>query len=198
MRRYIALTAALLMLTACGGKNEQPAQGQANAEVSPEITSAEVTTDEFPEDVKPDLSDLRTYCVSLDAARNALLTDYKDKIPEKLKNTFDQNSKVLDDYMDKAGTKLTDDEVRKMFSEMEGLETFFCETMAEEVGAGDSISEIAKAATNGADYYFEKVSAENNTEETTEDTSEETSGETTTADAETTTKASEETTKKAK
>ena len=163
MKRYIAITAALLALCGCG-KTEEAPETAASA-----VTEAqtEMTTETAPVSVKPDTADVRTYCVSLDAARNAILADYKDKIPEKLLSAFDANSSVLDEYMNKAAHDLTPEEAEQMFSELKKLEVFFCDTMAKEVGAGKKIEEISKAATHGADYYFEKI-----IEEASEETSE--------------------------
>ena len=163
MKRYIAITAALLALCGCGKTEEAPGNA------APAVTEAqtEMTTETAPVSVKPDTADVRTYCVSLDAARNAILADYKDKIPEKLLSAFDANSSVLDEYMNKAAHDLTPEEAEQMFSELKKLEVFFCDTMAKEVGAGKKIEEISKAATHGADYYFEKI-----IEEASEETSE--------------------------
>ena len=91
MRRYIALTAVVLAFTGCG-KTEQVEQP---TQTEPTQVQTEITTEDVPVQVKPDVADIRTYCVSLDAARNAILADYKDKIPEKLRTTFDANSDVL-------------------------------------------------------------------------------------------------------
>lgn len=164
MRRYIVLAAALLALTGCGKDTQEPAP---TAQVNTEAVT-EITTEEIPAEVKPDAADIRTYCVSLDAARNEIITNYKDKIPEKLKETFDANSAVLDEYMDKAAGELTDADAEKLFSALKNLEIFFCQTMAEEIGAGDKIQEVAVSATKGADYYFEKASEEDSEETTAE------------------------------
>ena len=174
MRRYIFIAAALLAFTGCG-KQEEPAPPEAPKPVAVTVESAtEETTQDIPAVFKPDISDVRTYCVSLDAARNELLANYKDKIPEKLLSTFDANSGVLDECIEKAAGDLSADEAEKLFNEMKKLEVFFCETMAKETGAGKEIQKVAKLATKGADYYFEKI-REQQSESTTE--SETSSGE---------------------
>ncbi|MBR6399911.1 MAG: hypothetical protein IKS17_01630 [Firmicutes bacterium] len=172
MRRYIALTAVVLAFTGCG-KTEQVEQP---TQTEPTQVQTEITTEDVPVQVKPDVADIRTYCVSLDAARNAILADYKDKIPEKLRTTFDANSDVLNEYMQKAAGDLTQEETEKIFGELKKLEVFFCDTMAKEVGAGKKIEEISKAATHGADYYFEKI-VEEESEQTTQEESTEISSE---------------------
>lgn len=170
MRRYIFIAAAVLALTGCGKDTPEPSVDTGAKTVTVAEVSTEITTDTVPEVFKPDTADVRTYCVSLDAARNELLANYKDKIPEKLASTFDANSGVLDDCIEKAAKDLTPAEAEKLFNEMKKLEVFFCETMAKEVGAGKEIQKIAKLATKGADYYFEKI-REQQSEVSTEDVS---------------------------
>ena len=165
MRRYIFIAAALLALTGCGKNNEEPETEITMAAVVE--TQTEGTTEDIPEVFKPDTADVRTYCVSLDAARNEIIANYKDKIPEKLSSTFDANSDVLDECINKAAGDLSPEEAEQLFNEMKKLEIFFCDTMAKEVGAGKEIQKVAKLATKGADYYFEKI-REQQSESTTE------------------------------
>ena len=165
MKRYIFMAAVMLAFTGCGKKAEETVSTEIPTAVVE--TPTEITTDDIPVIFKPDTSDVRTYCVSLDAARNELLANYKDKIPEKFKNTFDANSSVLDECINKAADDLSEDEAEQLFNEMKKLEVFFCETMANEVGADKEIQKVAKLATKGADYYFEKI-REQQTETTTE------------------------------
>lgn len=182
MRRYIALTAVILAMTGCGAKESEkpePAAPAVSAEVSTEIESE--TASETPDGVKIDVAAARSYCVSVDAARTALITDYKDKIPEKLQAAFDANSDVLDECMEQAAGNISDEEAEKIFNKLTKLEVFFCSEIAEEVGAGDKIQEVALAATKGADYYFEKT-AETSTEDASETESETETEETTKSD----------------
>ncbi len=166
MRRYIFIAAAVLALTGCGKNSSVEETTQSPVPTVAEIPT-EVTTEDIPAVFKPDTADVRTYCVSLDAARNELLTNYKEKIPEKLLSTFDANSGVLDECIEKAAKDLSEDEAEQLFNEMKKLEVFFCDTMAKEVGAGKEIQKVAKLATKGADYYFEKI-REQQSESTTE------------------------------
>ena len=173
MKRYIALAAAtLLVMSGCGKKDQEPSAPVTEAQPVAEISTEDTTESDIPESVKITTADVRTYCVSIDAARNAYINKYNDKIPEKLRPTFDANSDVLDDYMDKAAKDLTDEEIEQLFNNLKNLETFFCVTMAEEMKLGDEIEQVALAATKGADYYFEKVSEEA-AEETSEDETDE-------------------------
>ena len=171
MRRYIFIAAALLAFTGCGKDSNPEETTQAPLPTVAE-SSTEITTEDIPAVFKPDTADVRTYCVSLDAARNELLANYKDKIPEKLKSTFDANSGVLDECIEKAAKDLSPEEAEQLFNEMKKLEVFFCDTMAKEVGAGKEIQKVAKLATKGADYYFEKI-REQQSEETSESVTDE-------------------------
>ncbi|MBQ9519762.1 MAG: hypothetical protein IJR59_07705 [Firmicutes bacterium] len=171
MRRYIFIAAALLAFTGCG-KDSNPEETTPAPLPTVAESSTEITTEDIPAVFKPDTADVRTYCVSLDAARNELLANYKDKIPEKLKSTFDANSGVLDECIEKAAKDLSPEEAEQLFNEMKKLEVFFCDTMAKEVGAGKEIQKVAKLATKGADYYFEKI-REQQSEETSESVTDE-------------------------
>ncbi len=173
MKRYIILFAVLAAMTGCGSDNEEPQPTVQTVEYT-EATSETVSEEPIPDEVKPDISDVRVYCVKLDAARNEIISAYKDKIPEKLATTFYANSDALDEYMDKAAKDLSADESEKIFNSLKNLEIFFCDTMAKEIGAGDKIQKVAIAATKGADYYFEKASVDGPETTTTEGETEET------------------------
>ena len=161
------------MMTGCAKKTSEPDASATQVQpVVVEDATEDTTENDIPDTVKITMSDVRTYCVSIDAARNTILNKYDDKIPEKLRPTFDANSEVLDGYLDKAAGELTDDETEQLFNNLKNLETFFCQTMADELKLGDELEQVAIAATKGADYYFEKASEEDSEESSEEDTEE--------------------------